>query len=245
MPSGAAYRLDRFEDGARIDGVSGCYPCSVHGMAKGDTDSRRYRTAANEMLATRLGQALGLPVPPGALVEAPEEIDTDGFAWFVSLRLSPEGEYHPAVVAEDLHARHPDLAAGIFTFDTWIWNPDRHAKNLGWLPPNRPVMWDHATAFGGFERSPLSLPEADSPIPARHCLRHGLATAKHLKIWVDKIQDYSSGKLMDAAFDPILEAKLLTRREAKALSRWLAGRGVLLPGILRGMLPDLPDWGLV
>ncbi|OLT19602.1 hypothetical protein BJF78_36075 [Pseudonocardia sp. CNS-139] len=64
-----------------------------------------------------------------------------------------DGEDVAPADSADLVRRYPDLAAGIFVFDVWTFNCDRHEENL--VAHERLGLWaiDHEHAFGALRNA--------------------------------------------------------------------------------------------
>lgn len=124
---------------------------------------------ANEYIAARLAYALGLPIAPAVLAR-----DEDGGVRFLSLCVGPAGEVPPPLIASQLAADHPDLAARIAAFDSWIGNGDRHRHNVAYVPGLvEPFIFDHDQALFGATLRPEGVAHlqktAGTPC-ASHCL---------------------------------------------------------------------------
>jgi hypothetical protein len=100
------------------------------------------KALANELIGARLLSALGLPVPPAAVVDvSPELVSASGV---LQRRAIAPGEYFgtrrlPApldlsdAVAGSLHpsmVENRTDAAGVIAFDSWVKNTDRNEGNL-------------------------------------------------------------------------------------------------------------------
>ncbi len=99
---------------------------------------------ANEYVCGRLGELIGLPVPPGAVIKGPPGVAP---AW-VTLSFSdvPLPPIDPAEVAR----RVPALAAEVVVFDVLIANEDRHPRNLAFFSADRRLeVFDHSHALLG------------------------------------------------------------------------------------------------
>jgi len=80
--------------------------------------------AANEYVAARLGQAIGLPILDFTVVELAGDL------YFAST-LMPSGTFHNSTT-DDLFDKceNRDRVYDLVVFDTWVRNTDRHAQNL-------------------------------------------------------------------------------------------------------------------
>lgn len=93
--------------------------CSVAGVAKQDFRDAAYTVSA-QFVAMRLGTAIGLPIPPGAIVLGP-----DGNPAYACFRVHSEAARPVVPVPEIIVADNPVAAAGIALFDIWMANTDR------------------------------------------------------------------------------------------------------------------------
>jgi len=139
------YRIEQLFGGATRGGMNAAVDVTLRGVAKDNAASQF--TVANEVIAARLGQTLGLPVPAGVVAH-----DAAGGLLYVSLDVSADGKQLPPIVARDFVQSHPELAARILAFDMWIANEDRHTQNVALDPnftPPRPSIFDHGHALLG------------------------------------------------------------------------------------------------
>lgn len=142
---------------------------------------------ANELLASVLGKALGLPlpdcylgvVPPGVLpVNKAPLADGNGHVVFVSAdvgtpNLAQQATTHGNFIA---HLLVEELKkwfglGGLYAFDTWIANTDRHPGNLLIDGPNNIWLIDHGHAFTGPGWQPNDL---DPALPYQNRLANWL-----------------------------------------------------------------------
>ncbi|MDV6032739.1 MAG: hypothetical protein F9B45_22165 [Phycisphaera sp. RhM] len=103
---------------------------------------------ANELLACRLGEALGVPVALGTPVVAPVFFENRKVAereyWgSLSVRESP-----PPADCQLFVQNSPDIATGVVVFDAWICNIDRHELNLHYdIMSGEVFLFDHGEAI--------------------------------------------------------------------------------------------------
>jgi hypothetical protein len=96
----------------------------------------------NELVALRLGQAMGLPIPVGFTLEK------DGNAYYCSGDVSLSGMDFPPADFEHLAINQPRIACGIALFDGWICNADRNGANLFYdTDDGTVIMIDHGNAL--------------------------------------------------------------------------------------------------
>ena len=100
----------------------------------------------NELVAMHLGRAIGLPIPPGIVLE------NKGSAFFASLQLGIAGADLPPADVEAMAANLPSLTYGVVLFDAWIGNDDRHCENF-WYDEEEKEAWifdhGHSLVAGG------------------------------------------------------------------------------------------------
>ena len=127
--------------GAVGAGVMASEFVAVSGVAKSSNPHQPFAVAC-ELICGQLGRMLGIPIPPGFI------IDDAGVPWHVSLDFNLGGQQLPPADAAALAAQHPRLAAGIVVFDSWIVNGDRHPGNLSYDQSTGSVhLFDHSHAF--------------------------------------------------------------------------------------------------
>lgn len=187
------YRLTRIE-AAHRGGMNQAIDAEIRGIGKSNV--RSPFTIANEVIAARLGQMFGLPVPAGVVAEA-----TGGTLYYLSLDVSKEGKALPPAIPLDFAHEEPNIAAGCVVFDVLIANSDRHAGNLardlGFDPP-RPSLFDHGHALLG-TNAPSGLDRlakaedilgclgTDPLLGNRQCLIDHIADAACLRRWIDRL----------------------------------------------------------
>jgi hypothetical protein len=183
---------------------------------------------ANEYTCSRLGDRMGLPVPPGAVLRT----DTGEKAWVtLSFTASPL----PPVNPRDVVALVPALAAEVVVFDILIANTDRHAGNLAFMRADKRLeVFDHShalmgpgagagvTRYHGFA--------GDLGLAGNQCLLPHLTDARHVMAAIEKVET----NLTDQVIRRICG-------EAKSLGVGLSSSGPLADAIIirRDNLRDL------
>jgi hypothetical protein len=140
-------------------------------------------TVTNEFICNELGRTLGLPLPPGFV------IDDGGTLWFGSLNFNQAGQRLPPADAAALAQHDPDLAAGIVIFDSWIVNPDRHTSNYSFdRVTGESYLFDHGHAFfhGVDGRTFLEAARQVSKA-CGHSLAGNLVDVSGMRTWIDRI----------------------------------------------------------
>ena len=129
-------------------GVTESFHVGVAAVAKTDGPQAPH-AVANEHICASLARAICLPVPPVF------QIVMDSKIWSASMNFNLSGQNLPPASAKELVAAFPDLAWGIFLFDVWICNPDRHSGNLSFDQQKKQVqIFDHSHAL--FARNGLT-----------------------------------------------------------------------------------------
>lgn len=130
--------------GPTVGGSTGAREVTLRGYAKENTADYPY-TVANEFVASRIGHRLGLPLPPGSLVQPSQPSGQPGWVTLAFTLLDPP-DVDPSEVVKEV----PELAAAVLVFDLLIANQDRHAGNL-WLDGRRLDVFDHSHCLFGVE----------------------------------------------------------------------------------------------
>jgi hypothetical protein len=222
----AIYRLTRL-DASHRNGINQAIDAEVRGIAK--TNDLSPYTIANEVVAARLGQALGLPVPTGVVAEH------SGRLFYLSLDVSKEGKALPPIIPPDFVAAQPKLAAGCVVFDIWIANYDRHAANVSHDPafnPPRPSFFDHghallgSTAPFGKDRLDAMRDELGCTQPAgnRQVMIDLISDAAELQAWVRRAGLIPDFMIEDVCADARALGLLPDDVTRDALTRWLQAR---------------------
>ena len=165
-------------------GVMGSDYVAVSGVAKATTAGHPF-AVANELICGQLGRGLGLPIPPGFIIE------DGGTPWHVSLDFNLAGQQLPPADCAALAQRHPDLAAGIVVFDSWIVNADRHPGNLAFDQSTGGVnLFDHSHAFYAATLGRQYLINHENAALAHsHCLTPHLTDLVGVDRWLGRLNE--------------------------------------------------------
>jgi hypothetical protein len=171
-------------------GAAGSWLISVSAVAKPNSPNVPY-CIPNELICSEIGRFLRLPLPPAAIVYAP---DIQPQFWFASFDFNLTGNSLPPVNPQRCATELSDPSTGLVLFDVLIANPDRHPANFsvdfGVTPPQMNVF-DHSHAlFGaaaGNGQVQLSTNRAQLGIGG-HCLLNALATDQWFAKWIERIQ---------------------------------------------------------
>jgi hypothetical protein len=145
------YALAKIDDPIG-DGVSGAYWLQLVAAGKSSLNSKL--VVANEFICSRLGDLIGIPIPPFGLFQP---VGTIPFTWFGSLSFRQTRDSPPPIIPRDFADTFPEIAIGIVVFDMWIANSDRHEKNLSMdasAQPPRADAFDHSHALFSSEGIP-------------------------------------------------------------------------------------------
>ncbi|MFC8363992.1 hypothetical protein ACFUIY_29440 [Streptomyces griseorubiginosus] len=172
--------------GARIEGSSGAvHHIRINAYARKNTPDRPFGVA-NDYIASTLGVAAGLPVPPGTLIGV-----YGGGYNYASLAFGDRGDKPPPIIPPKFCEERPWEACGIIAFDQWIHNTDRHDENIGYLPEVAVAAFDHDLSLANEAKSEdeaqaLLVDCQDLPVKS-HCLPPHLKDVSHFGEWCDRI----------------------------------------------------------
>ncbi|WP_194244089.1 hypothetical protein [Nonomuraea phyllanthi] len=216
----------------------------IEAAVKVNSADRPY-AVANEYVAARLAYAIGLPVPPGELVQM-----RDGKPGFLCLMFKPEGKSLPPVIPSELVEQDPSFCSGVILFDMWVRNSiDRHEGNLAYDPAVGGVIFDHDLALLGerYGRAVQDLENAiDQPCADGHCLVPEIKTADHFPMWAERIR-LLPADLIRETVTKVYRLGLIKAPERDQLDRFLVFRqGRLLTYLehCRDLFEHVNDWPL-
>lgn len=148
----------------------------------------------NDFIGTSVALALGVPVPPNAILEYRSE------RGHLSLAYGKGGMTTPPLTSSALKEavkRDPWAATGIVVLDQWILNEDRY-ENVLQLPGRELVAIDHDNALLGHE-NPLdptaALLASRDRILARHELVEHLPSWDNVLGWVTRAKAITDAEL--------------------------------------------------
>ncbi|WP_432090530.1 hypothetical protein [Streptomyces sp. NRRL F-5630] len=172
--------------GARIeDSSGGVSHLRLNAYARKNTPERPF-AVVNDFIASSLGIATGLPVPPGTLVGV-----YGGGYNYASLAFGDRGDKPPPIIPPKFCEERPWEACGIIAFDHWIHNTDRHNGNIAYLPEFAVAVFDHDLSLLNEAKTAdeaLALLAKSQDIPViDHCLTPHLKDVSHFGEWFDRI----------------------------------------------------------
>src|SRR5579863_7688920 len=234
------YRVISFDKQLHT-GATDTWQVTVSAVAKCNSPAVPYYLP-NEHLCGELGRFLRLPIPPCALLLAP---DRDVTQWFASLDFNYAGNALPPVVPERVVQHLPDLSTGLVLFDALIGNCDRHPGNLAvdvLTRPTRLFIFDHSHALFGYMpsgaeqrleglRDRLAISAGSRTGGNPHCLLRVLSEDTYFDKWMVRIQ-----QLPDYLIDELCEDAVslgASTAEANSASNFLKHRRDAMRDIIR------------
>lgn len=189
----------------------------------------------NEFVASRLGSAAGLPIPPGCLLVG----DGPGEAAWVTLSYLPERRFLPDADPGEVVAALPEIAAGVVVFDFIIANTDRNASNLaltrgpvltsdGVQDRQRLEVFDHSHAVLYGTQSPIAQhlnARKDEFSIGNNCLLVHITSAKDLAAWAERLRRLLADEIIrEICAEAVMITGTLTDDDATALGNFLIHR---------------------
>lgn len=183
-------------------GVADSYNFSISAIAKSNY-SIPY-CIPNELICSRIGQFLCLPLPPSGIVHVPGLPSNVPAYWFASMDFNLAGDSLPPIDPNSCVTELSLLSTGLLLFDVLITNSDRHAGNLALLPStfsDAPKMnvFDHSHALFGYApgqgiprlnslKGRLGISGGPYTSGNRHCLLDEIGTCVHFNEWIERIK---------------------------------------------------------
>jgi hypothetical protein len=250
---GSIYRITQLGESTR-GGMNAALDAEISALAKSNEWSAY--TIANEIVAARVGQTLGLPVPAGVIAE-----DHEKRLYYLSLDVSREGKRLPPILPEKFVSEEPRIAAGIAVFDALIANGDRNASNLsrdlGFTPP-RVTVFDHGHALFGTDE-PVGPDRIDLATDRLGCAEDSTCIARDSVLldqpldpglmdhWMHRAASIPQYVFHDVCGEVASMAGLgVSPEEARRLAKWLARRAASIDQLIWDNRASFPAvrWGL-
>jgi len=182
----------------------------------------------NELVAMRLGQMIGLPIPTGVVLEH------EGNHYFCSLRIAADGNELPPANLEKFACEREEDSCGVMVFDAWIANTDRHNENLAYdYYANDYSIFDHGRGILGTSGRSHLLSNRDR-LGVRvdsDCLADHFRSFGWFSRWYDRICE-----IPDPAIERIVKEASTVGVENELASEcvtWLLDRRRRLPELFR------------
>lgn len=219
--AGLGYQAAQVEHlGALVEGSSGGVLLARLAAYARPVDENSPYCVANDYVATALGMAMGVPVPPGTLMKL-------GPDWgFVSVGFGEHGRRPPPADLEALGAERPWETTGVIVLDQWVSNRDRHDGNVAYLPSLGVAAFDHDQALFGAcppNEGLASLEQSREVRVKHHPFGPYLQTAEHFESWIARTQSVTREELRRAVW-ACVDSSLLDRQDAEALLDFLQHR---------------------
>jgi len=185
----------------------------------------------NEIVCNDLARALLLPVPPGFAIK-----DDDEQFHYASLNFLLASEDLPPINPKNFVQQNEALSYGIFLFDVWVMNTDRHNENLAHFEATGAVqIFDHERALLGYvkeENIGNHLAQSQKKLcVSGHCLAQHLREFSKFSDWLDKIE-----KIPDYYIKETIESGVpdyISDSTARKLIDFMIERRDTLKGLLR------------
>ncbi len=208
--------------GAIIEGSSGGVgSVRLNAFARQNTPDRPF-AVVNDYVASTLGMAVGLPVPPGTLFGL-----HGGDHGYVSLAFGHRGDVAPPIIPPKFCADRPWEACGIIAFDHWVLNTDRHDQNLSHIPDIGVAVFDHDLSLINVppsgEDAVTALAKNRDIVYKYHCLTRHITDPSHFPEWFARIGSVTRREIRRAA-DTCHSAKLIDASTRDALVSFLEYR---------------------
>jgi hypothetical protein len=231
--------------GARVeDSSGGVSHLRLNSFARKNTPERPF-AVANDFIASSLGIATGLPVPPGTLVGV-----YGGGYNYASLAFGDRGDKPPPIIPPQFCAERAWEACGIIAFDHWVHNTDRHDGNIGHLPEVAVAVFDHDLALLNEAKTSddaLALLAASQDVPVKsHCLPPHLKDVSHFGEWFDRIASVTRREIRRAAI-AAHTAELVSAELRDALVAFLEHRQTRIGSFIeqtRDQYQNVDSWTL-
>lgn len=169
--------------GAQVDGSDTVSTVRIGAFARRNTPDRPHGVV-NDYVASALGMAIGLPVPPGLLVQ----VGNTGYG-YVSMQFGVKGDALPPVIFPQFAAERTWEAWGVIAFDQWVYNTDRHNGNLAHLPQVGVSVFDHDLALLARASGDIAkvLREHRDEELKKHALPPHMDDSKFMESWCERI----------------------------------------------------------
>ncbi|GAA2185037.1 hypothetical protein GCM10009785_35200 [Brooklawnia cerclae] len=223
LPSGPlGYQALKLEiaGASRAGGTGAVHNVRLAAYAREKSEERPYGVV-NDFIASRLGLAIGAPVPPGELVA----IGYGATYGYVSVGFGENGQNPPPADLDALVGDRLWEATGIVALDHWVFNGDRHDDNLGYLPTLGVAAFDHDCALiGPKPPDPLKSLEDHRHKPLLgHPIARILPTIEYLEEWLERIKSVRDEEIKRIVGTCQL-ARLVDRNLAEALVDFIVHR---------------------
>jgi hypothetical protein len=211
------FGLDNY--GALVEGSEGVSAVRLAAFMRQNYAQRPWGVV-NDYISSALGMSIGLPVPPGTLIQLHDK----EYA-YVSLGFSIKGDRLPPVIFEKFVEERPWEATGIIAFDQWISNSDRHDENIGYHDKFGVAVFDHdlTLLMRSVEDPGGVLRKFEDAEVERHDLAPYMKTAGYFESWSNRISTVTTYEISRIVYN-CRNADLITNSLAQDLVRFIEHR---------------------
>lgn len=218
----------------------------LRGVGKWGVVSAARYIVANEYICAKLGEFIGLPIPPFAIVQGKGSRPDP---WFVSLDFNLTGQPLPDAEPEECVSKFPRETVGIVLFDAWIANSDRHPGNISLDQPQgrspRINVFDHSHALFGVDGpgrltnvvEKVGITETANTGAHRHCLLDEIRDEELFDDWFKRIE-LTPDFLIDDSCAVVADLGILTLGEKELAAQFLKRRRSTLRAIVLSALAE-------
>lgn len=210
------------------------------------------KVLANELIGNKIAQLLKLPVPAGHTIMIPPELVSAsqytraGMHFGIHL-VDGALDYPPLELIET--AVNVDCVPGMYVFDYFIANFDRHYGNIMVkLTPlgNEILLIDQSNIFGSCQWTPEQVHLLASMVDPVYCqvhqeLAHLITGRDPFGSWLDIVENIQD-ELLEAIIEEIPNEWNIDDEERKALLVCLTARKGKVRTILDSMKLQFPNW---
>jgi hypothetical protein len=242
------YRLIKVGSKPRGSGATQPRTVDLQGVGKWGVLSDTKYIVANEYICAKMGEFIGLPIPPFAIVQGQ---GSHPDPWFVSLDFNLTGKPLPDIDPVECVAHFPSLSVGVVMFDVWIANSDRHIGNINMDHPMsrapRINVFDHSHALFGLAgpdrlkklRDALGITESANTGANRHCLIDELQGEQFFDEWFNRIR-LTPDFFIDDCCASVAELGILTPHEKELAADFLKHRRDSIQDIAMSDVKEFP-----
>lgn len=199
------------------------------------------KVLVNELIANRIANLLGLPVPMGTLIYTPAQVITattfqEGIHF--GILMIPNILRHPPLALIE-GAYNVDCIPGMYVFDNYLVNPDRHYGNIVLCTRNfgnQIILIDHSHCFAKPQWTDVELRELThyDKILTRGIyqnIAHIITGQNSLDRWLDRLENIAEEQLVSIV-NEIPREWNITSQDREALLFYLTNRKRRLRSLL-------------
>ncbi|MEM7478421.1 MAG: HipA family kinase [Planctomycetota bacterium] len=189
----------------------------------------------NELVASRLGQYMGLPIPVGMVLEKDSEL------FYASCHVSAATEELPDADLNRFCRDKADLACGVMVFDAWTANDDRHLENIWYnYYEDETFVFDQGNALLSDEGE-SHLHSAEKCLCVRYAndaLSQFITSLDSFSIWYEAILRIPTSAITALVIEA--SAVGVDKMLGEKVGAWLLKRREILPRLFRDEVGRFP-----